>query len=201
MGLVRKNVSEKLLAAVRSNGQKSRGPRTESGKRRSSLNAIQHGAFAQLSPAHMKALGESFADFAQLLASLREAFNPHDGHEEALVGDMAQIRWKLIRMNRAESGLLGSRKQAFRIDREWRAHLARRARADAFQIPANAGKGQVNSPDCAAKYASILATLRCVRDVHLLEGFKSDRREAFELIFGTDASCRANDLILTYGGL
>lgn len=198
MSLVRKKVSQKLLAAVRSNGRKSRGPRTESGKRRSSLNAIQHGAFAQVSPAHMKALGENFSDFAELLASLREAFNPQDGHEEALVGDMAQIRWRLIRVDRAESGLLASRKQAFRIDREWKAHLARRARADTFQIDANLLKGEFNSPDCADKYSSILRTLKYLRDVHLLEGFKKDHSKTFELIFGVDASCCGNELISTY---
>jgi hypothetical protein len=41
MCLVRKKVSPKLLAAVQSNGRKSPGPRMESGKRHSSLNAIQ----------------------------------------------------------------------------------------------------------------------------------------------------------------
>jgi hypothetical protein len=198
MSLVRKKVSQKLLAAVRSNGRKSRGPRTESGKRHSSLNAIQHGAFARVSPAHMKALGENFSDFAQLLASLREAFNPQDGYEEALVGDMAEIRWKLIRLDRAESGLLASRKQSFRIDREWKAHLARRARADAFQIPASAVKGEFNSPDCADKYYSILVSLKSVRNTLLREGFKKDYLKVLELIFGLDASCCANQLILTY---
>ncbi len=198
MGLVRKKVTPKLLAAVRTNGRKSRGPRTESGKRNSSLNAIQHGAFAQLSPAHMNALGENFSDFAQLLASLRAAFNPQDGHEQALVADMAQIRWKLIRLDRAESGLQASRKQAFRVEREWNSHLARRARADAFQIPASAIKGQFNSPDCADKYASILARLKFVRDLHALLGFKKDYLKTFELIFGVDASCLANELIATY---
>jgi hypothetical protein len=41
MSLVRKKASTKLLAAVQSNGRKSPGPRMESGKRHSSLNAIQ----------------------------------------------------------------------------------------------------------------------------------------------------------------
>lgn len=41
MSLVRKKVSPKLLAAVQTNGRKSLGPRMDSGKRHSRLNAIE----------------------------------------------------------------------------------------------------------------------------------------------------------------
>lgn len=41
MSLIRKKATPKLVAAVKKNGTKSPGPRSESGKRHSSLNAIQ----------------------------------------------------------------------------------------------------------------------------------------------------------------
>ena len=42
-----KNISERQLAANRRNGSKSRGPKTEAGKGKSSLNAVKHGMAAR----------------------------------------------------------------------------------------------------------------------------------------------------------
>ncbi len=198
MGLVRKKVSQKLLAAMRSNGRKSRGPRTESGKRRSSLNAIQHGAFAQVSPAHMKALGEDPAEFAKHLAGLHRALDPQDGLEEVLVRGIAELYWRLFRLQRGEAGFLASRRRSLQADREWRAHLARRAHVHTFQDAATATQGLVNSPDCPAKFAHILNTLNTVRDLHLLNGFSATDSRTFDLIFGADASSLGISLITTY---
>lgn len=193
MSLIRKKLSPKLLAAVRSNGRKSRGPRTESGKRHSSLNALQHGAFAQVSPAHMKALGENFSDFAELLASLRQAFNPQDGFEELLIVGIAQLYWRVLRAHRGEAGFLASRKRSFQLDREWNAHLANRAREGASGRTAIVSGGHINSPDCPAKFSEILGILNTVRQNYLLDGLSGYQPGAFELIFGR--SCLANDLI------
>jgi len=198
MALVRKKVSQKLLAAVRSNGRKSRGPRTESGKRNSSLNAIQHGAFAQVSLAHMQALGEDPADFAKLLESLRQAFNPQDGVEQVLVAGIAHLYWRLFRLHRGEAGFLAARRRSLQADREWRAHLARRAHVNTFQESATAVKGLLNSPDCPAKFFHILETLDTVRTHHLLNGFSRDASRTFDIIFGADASCLGISLVSAY---
>jgi hypothetical protein len=198
MALVRKKVSQKLLAAVQSNGRKSRGPRTELGKRHSSLNALKQGAFAQVSLAHMQALGEDPADFAKLLESLRQAFNPQDGVEQVLVAGIAHLYWRLFRLHRGEAGFLASRKRGVLAEREWRAHLARRAHVNTFQDSAGAIKGLVNSPDCPAKFRHILETLNTVRDDHLLKGFGLNDSRTFDLIFGVDASCLGINLISAY---
>jgi len=198
MSLVKKRVTPKLLLAVQSNGRKSRGPRTELGKRHSSLNAIKQGAFAQVSLAHMQALGEDPADFAKLLASLRQAFSPQDGLEDVLVAGITQLYWRLFRLHRGEAGFLASRRRSLQADREWRAHLARRAHVDTFQESATAVKGLLNSPDCPAKFAHILQTLDTVRTNHVLNGFSGDDSRTFDLIFGVDASCLGINLVSAY---
>jgi len=198
MSLVKRKVTPKLFSALQRNGRKSRGPRTELGKRHSSLNALKQGAFAQVCLAHMQALGEDPADFAKHLASMRQAFDPQDGVEQVLVAGIAQLYWRLFRLHRGEAGFLASRRRSLRADREWRAHLARRAHVDTFQDCATAVKGLVNSPDCPAKFRHILETLNTVRELHLLNGFSGNDSRTFELIFGVDASCLGINLVSAY---
>lgn len=198
MSLVKKRVTPKQLLAVQRNGRKSRGPRTELGKRHSSLNALKEGAFAQVSPAHMKALGEDPADYTKLLASLSQALDPQDGVEQVLVAGIAQLYWRLSRLQRGEAGFLASRRRSLQADREWRSHLARRAHVDTFKDCATAVKGLMDSPDCPAKFLHILKTLDTVRELHLLKGFGGNDSGTFDLIFGVDASCLGVDLVATY---
>jgi hypothetical protein len=143
----------------------------------------------------MQALGEDPADFAKLLESL---FAPQDGVEEVLVSGIAQLYWRLSRLHRGEAGFLTSRRRSLQADREWRAHLARRAHVDTFQDCATAVKGLVNSPDCPAKFAHILKKLNTVRQLHLRDGFRQDDSRPFDVIFGADASCLGIQLVNTY---
>ncbi len=198
MSLVKKKVTPKSLLAARTNGRKARGPRTELGKRNSSLNALKDGTYAQVSLAHMQALGEDPADFVKHLADLRQAFDPQDGVERVLVAGIAQLYWRLFRLQRGEAGFLASRKRSLQTEREWRAHLARRAHAHTFQNCATAVKGQANSPDCPDKFTEILEILNSVRQLHLRDGFIKDQSKTLKLIFGVDASCLGINLISAY---
>ena len=198
MSVVKKRVTPKQLLASQNNGRRSHGPRTELGKQKSSLNAIKDGAYAQVSLAHMQALGEDPDDYARHLAHLRLAFDPQDAIEEVLVAGIAQLYWRLFRLQRGEAGFLASRRRTLQADREWRAHLARRAHVNNFDDCATAVKGLVNSPDCPAKFSHILKTLNTVRDLHLLNGFVEGDSRTFDVIFGVDASCLGISLISTY---
>jgi hypothetical protein len=60
------------LAANRANAQQSTGPKTEAGKRRSSLNAFRHGLTGQV---HI-ATPEEMDAFRKHCETLREAFAP-----------------------------------------------------------------------------------------------------------------------------
>ena len=196
MSLGQKKATPKLVLAAQTNGRKSRGPRTEAGKRHSSLNALKQGAFAQVSLAHMQALGEDPADFAKLLESLRQALDPQDGFEEILIAGIAQLNWRVLRAQRGEAGFLASRKRSFQLDREWNAHLANRARDGESGKTAILAGGRVNSVDCPAKFSEILRALNTVRENHLRDGFTLDQTGFLKLIFGP--SCLANDLLISY---
>ncbi len=196
MSLIEKKATPKLLLAAQRNGRKSRGPRTEAGKRHSSLNALKQGAFAQVSLAHMQALGEDPADFAKLLESLRQALDPQDGFEEILIAGIAQLNWRVLRAQRGEAGFLASRKRTFQLDREWNAHLATRARDGESGKIAMLTGGRINSVDCPAKFSEMLRALNTIRENHLRDGFTLDQTGFLKLIFGP--SCLANDLLISY---
>jgi hypothetical protein len=220
MSLVKKKVTPKLLLAVQTNGHRSAGPRTAAGKNNSSMNAIKHGAFAQVGLPHMRALGEDPAEFARHLECFRSAFKPEDGYEEVLVKEIAVLHWRLERLKRGEAGFLASRMQNLQRDREWKAHLARRARIDAFRdytafrelkdlraIRADpksvhysdiTPEGDMNSPESPEKYATILRTLTTSRDLFLRDGFDAIRASNLELVLGDGANCRGSDLVSTF---
>jgi hypothetical protein len=75
------------------NARKSTGPKTEVGKRRSSLNAYRHGMTGQLAvmPEH-----ERIA-FAKFEKSFYDTYNPQGANEIQYVQTMADSAWKLNR--------------------------------------------------------------------------------------------------------
>jgi len=78
--------------------RKGGGPRTSLGKKRSRLNAIQHG----LSAKTVLLEGESSAKFNDLLQGFRDAFQPVGTVEEVLVENLAVSKWRLRRVWLAE---------------------------------------------------------------------------------------------------
>ena len=86
--------TDKQIAASRANGALSRGPSTESGKRNSRFNALQHGNFAKtiLLP------GESGDGFYELLDTLHAQFTPMSPLESIIVQKMGAALWRQIRL-------------------------------------------------------------------------------------------------------
>ena len=97
----RKVLSKRKLAANRANARKSTGPRTPSGKARSSLNALKHGFFADtvVLPGDKT---ESIDDFHALCDALRAEFAPVGPLEDILVERLAATYWRLRRTQRFE---------------------------------------------------------------------------------------------------
>jgi hypothetical protein len=91
----------KIAAAIQ-NAQKSTGPRTEEGKRKSRMNALKHGLTAKtvLLPE------EDPAEFKQLMVGWFDSIRPQDGLEASLVERGAYSVWQLDRANRSESAQL-----------------------------------------------------------------------------------------------
>src|ERR1700759_362974 len=96
----------KQQEANRLNAQKSTGPITEAGKRRSSLNAVRHGLTGQvviLPEEEMEAFNRFVAPVA---ASLKMPDAPDDAHENQLAEMYAKELWRINRCAAMEDSML-----------------------------------------------------------------------------------------------
>jgi hypothetical protein len=97
--------SERKPEANRRNAQRSTGPKTEAGKRRSSRNAMRHGIFAE------KTLREADPELAEgqlrdaFVAELRRDLKPKGAFEEVLVDKLALLYIRLQRLHQLEAAL------------------------------------------------------------------------------------------------
>jgi hypothetical protein len=89
-----------FVSQNRANAQHITGPRTAEGKAASAQNAFKHGLSIQR---HALLRDEDPAAYAQLLAELREIYEPRSPREALAVEDVAQCRWALQRFDEAEA--------------------------------------------------------------------------------------------------
>ena len=87
--------------SARANGAKSRGPKTEAGRARSSQNALKHGLTAQT----LLLPSEDPADFDALLTAYLQHLQPDGPIELDLVHEMAASKWRLNRIALIEAQL------------------------------------------------------------------------------------------------
>lgn len=95
--------TEDQIKANRLNSQKSTGPRSQEGKRRSSRNATRHGLLAK----EVVVSGESAQEFMELRRKALEALKPANILEERLVERVVACLWRLDRSLKMESFMLG----------------------------------------------------------------------------------------------
>ena len=95
--------SDKQVLANIENAKKSTGPRTEAGKRRSSLNALRHGLTGQvvILPHEDIAAHKAFTD--ELIAT----FEPDNANERQLAYLYADLHWKINRAGAIEDNMFG----------------------------------------------------------------------------------------------
>jgi hypothetical protein len=105
MKLIRKKTTSRMAEANRANAKASTGPRTAEGIANASRNAVKHGIMAQKLPPGLRELNEDVREFERLCDGLLSAFRPEDEFEQLLVADMASLRWRLMRIRRAEAQL------------------------------------------------------------------------------------------------
>jgi hypothetical protein len=95
------SISEKQLAANRANAQKSCGPKSEAGKRRSSLNALRHGLTAQVT-IMTQADREALEKFSRgIVAELA----PETDMERQLAQSIATFQFRINRIAALEDNL------------------------------------------------------------------------------------------------
>jgi hypothetical protein len=107
-------VSERRLAANRANAQKSTGPRTPDGKRRSALNATRHGMLSQV--LHLPE--EEMAAYDEFTAPYVSSLSPVGQTETELAHACADLQFRLHRLSAAEHNLfaLGHEEHGDRYD-------------------------------------------------------------------------------------
>ena len=93
------------IEANRQNARKSTGPRTEEGKNRSRLNALDHGGRAKL----MVLPTEVFGEYENELKAWKLSFQPRNPAEEVLVERLVRLGWQQKRIDRAQTARLTQR--------------------------------------------------------------------------------------------
>jgi hypothetical protein len=94
-------ISEARLRANRENAKNSTGPRTDEGKKRSSLNATRHGILAQV--IHLPE--EEMAAFTEFTKEYVASFAPVGAVETQLANACADLQFRLHRLAAAEHNL------------------------------------------------------------------------------------------------
>lgn len=89
-------------AINRANAQHSTGPKTEAGKKKSSLNAVRHGLTGQI----VVMPNEDLEAYRIHLKSLMDECDPKGSIEAILVQALADCSWRLIRVAALETNLL-----------------------------------------------------------------------------------------------
>ncbi|MBL8212943.1 MAG: hypothetical protein JNK87_19665 [Bryobacterales bacterium] len=84
------------------NGAKSKGPKTEAGKKKSAANSFKHGLYAR----DIVLATEKQSEYDDLQQAFLESFAPANLEEHELVIDMVNARWRMRRVERHEQGLL-----------------------------------------------------------------------------------------------
>ncbi len=93
--------SLRQIESNRRNAQRSTGPKTQSGKQRSSQNAVRHGLTAEtvIGP-----LGDP-ADYRAFEQAVTTAYDAETAVERELVLRLASLLWRLRRATSVETGL------------------------------------------------------------------------------------------------
>ena len=115
------STSEKQLIANRQNAQKSTGPKTEAGKKKSSQNAVKHGLHSYQIAINSPRLKEDPTEYETLVASLIDELKPRSPLQEHLVYKIANCMWRYRRFIAAETAEINKQLQphdTFLIDKE-----------------------------------------------------------------------------------
>src|SRR5215475_6466415 len=99
-----KPISEAKLRANRENGAKSRGPVSEAGKRRSSLNAYRSGIHGQI----VCATAEELEVFQKHTCDVFAEYEPVGPTENFLVSSISDNMWRISRIRAIEAGIFAN---------------------------------------------------------------------------------------------
>jgi hypothetical protein len=200
MSLMKRELSPAQSIASHANSLHSTGPRSERGKEISSRNLLKPRLFSQVVARSMRAIGESPRDFEQGHNALVEAMEPRDGWESAWVQDIAILRWRLERLQRAEVGTLAVRKRKLAGERK-RESMPASGLADLGlrqQIPL---VGFAGLPDSPWKFQQVIEFLHNLYDLVRVGAFEADGVVYFNLLYGKQPGALGGTLRGRFEGL
>jgi len=190
MSLIKREPSPAQSRASQANSLRSTGPRSARGKAVSSRNLRKPRAFSQVVARSMEAIGESPGDFEQVHKVLVEAMEPRDGWEAAWVQDIAILRWRLERLQRAEVGVLAARRR--RLQSQRRREASPPTGAAGLELKNLVGLlGFTGLPDSAMKFQQVMEFFNQLRDVVRAEMFDQDVTPYFTLLYGKTSGPQA----------
>jgi len=105
-------LSKKTLAN-RLNSKKSTGPKSEAGKRRSSLNSIKHGLYGE----KIAIIGENIDEINDIIERLVKELKPIGINQEIIVSKMVDLAIRLRRIPLLEAGILNQEMQEYEAEK------------------------------------------------------------------------------------
>jgi len=105
-------LSKKTLAN-RLNSKKSTGPKSEAGKRRSSLNSIKHGLYGE----KIAIIGENIDEINDITERLVKELKPVGINQEIIVSKMVDLAIRLRRIPLLEAGILNQEMQEYEAEK------------------------------------------------------------------------------------
>jgi hypothetical protein len=91
--------TEKQIEANRRNALKSTGPKSDEAKARCRMNAVRHGLTAEQAVLPH----EDSSDYDAMRSGMLEAHAPRDSAELALVEELVNAYWRILRLHRVEN--------------------------------------------------------------------------------------------------
>jgi hypothetical protein len=189
------NLTAAQLEARKENAQKSTGPRTAAGKRRSSQNARKHGLYSNANffwDAAI-ALGEDPRDFERLMKGLVLARQPADTLEMVLVEDIALLVWKKARLDRAEAAVQVRNLQKHDLERRKQFIQVGREISDALHSEVRE-KGLRTTLDAPGKFEQILSILDILVEMVEKNDFSFNMKEFLRAVYGEEPTLRGAGL-------
>ena len=105
--------SDKKIKANRLNSKKSTGPKSEAGKRRSSLNSIKHGLYGE----KIAIIGENIDEINDITERLVKELKPIGINQEIIVSKMVDLAIRLRRIPLLEAGILNQEMQEYEAEK------------------------------------------------------------------------------------
>jgi hypothetical protein len=198
MSLIQKIPTEAMKAASRANSLKSTGPLTEAGKIHVRLNAVKYGTWAKGFLEVFEVLGENKRHWFDLRTGILDRLQPRDVFERQLAEEIAENRWRRVRLRRAEDSMLVAQRLQFEAD--YARELAGEGRS--LQSAGEAVKAQkeglVALGDTGPKFAFILQCLQGVRQAVETEGFGEQGWKRLEAVYGPNPGMRGAALLASF---